>query len=117
MSLRDWRRHANAPDVSVRFVDGEGTRFYKQYVQHDVEPLLDHNTRVRNDTNGFLPDRSARKVGSIPVTVVWDKVREWQRMGELPPHDNPLFSPMLNEKLKELLKDRDYSKFRTTENV
>ena len=38
-------------------------------------------------------------------------------MGELPPHDNPLFSPMLNEKLKELLKDRDYSKFRTTENV
>lgn len=117
MRLRDWRRHSNAPDVATRFVDGDGTTFARQFVQRDIEPLIDENTRVRNETNGWTPNRQSRKVGSIPVTVVWDKVREWQRMGELPPHGNPLFSPMLNEKLKELLKDRDYSKFRTTENV
>lgn len=116
MSIRGWRRHGQAPDVAVRFVDGDGTLFHQQYVQ-DIAPAIDENTRIRNETNGWSADRSKRKVGSIPVSIVWDKVREWQARGELPPRDNPLFGHMLNEKLKDLLRDRDYAKFRTTERV
>jgi hypothetical protein len=116
MNIRGWRRHDNAPDVAVRFVDADGTKFHQQYVQ-DIEPIVDANTRERNETGGWAIDRSKRKVGSVPVSVVWDKIREWQRRGELPPHGNPLFSSMLNQKLVEMLRDRDYAKFRTVDRV
>lgn len=117
MSIRGWRRHGNAPDVAVRFLDGDGRmEAFQQYVQ-DVAPAIEHNTRVRNETDGWLPDRSARKVGSIPATIVWDNIRYWQARGELPPYGDPQYSRALNDKLKELLRNRDYAKFRTTERV
>lgn len=110
-----WKRHTQWDDVAERYVDGEGSLYHRHFVQ-DVEPAIDHSTQVRNDTNGWLPDRSARKVGSIPVTIVWDKIREWEAQGELVRGD-PGYSMRLNHLLKNLLRDRDYSKFRTTENV
>jgi hypothetical protein len=111
---QQWKRHAQWGDVAERIVDDEGTKFHRQFVQ-DVAPVIDQNTRIRNETNGRVA--GGRKLGSIPVTIVWDKIREWQSEGSLPPHGNPFFSSMLNEKLKDLLKDRDYSKFRTVDNV
>ena len=116
MSIRGWRRHEQAPDVALRFVDGEGKLIHRQFVQ-DVEPAIDANTRERNETNGWAPDRQSRKVGSVPVSIVWDKIREWQNKGELPARTDPLFSALLNRKLVEMLRDRDYSKFRTTDRV
>ena len=113
--LNRWERHYQAPDVAVRRVDGEGYKFHRQYVQ-DVEPAIDENTRVRNETNGWLPDRSARKVGSIPVTIVHDWIRQWTLEGRLVMGD-PTYSSRLNQLLKEKLKDRDFAKFRTTEHV
>lgn len=116
MSIRGWRRHENAPDVAVRYIDGDGRLFHEQYVQ-DVEPIIEQNTALRNYNGGWAPDRSKRKVGTLPVTIVWDKIREWQAKGELPAHGTPGFSKELNRKLVELLKDRDYSKFRTVDRV
>ena len=110
-----WDRHHQYDDVAVRVVDGDGHKFHQQFVQ-DIQPAIDHNTAVRNETNGWLPDRSARKVGSIPVTIVHDKIREWTINGELVLGD-PSYSSRLNMLLKDLLRDRDYSKFRTTERV
>jgi len=116
MSIRGWRRHEQAADVATRFVDGEGKTFHRQFVQ-DVEPLVDQNTRIRNETNGWSADRSKRKVGSVPVTIVWDKMREWERKGLLPAPGTPGYGHTLNRLLVDLLRDRDYSKFRTTEHV
>lgn len=116
MSIRGWRIHDQAPDVRTRFVDGDGTTFHRQFVQ-DVEPAIDANTRERNETNGWSPDRQKRKVGSIPVSIVWEKQREWERKGLLPKPGDPLYGYTLNRLLKDLLRDRDYAKFRTTERV
>lgn len=110
-----WEKHDQWDDVATRLVDGDGMKFHRQYVQ-DVQPGIDHNTQVRNETNGWLPDRSARKCGSIPVTIVYDKIREWHADGRLQRGD-PSYSLQLNELLKDMLRDRDYSKFRTTEKI
>lgn len=110
-----WQKSSVAPDVMMRFIDGDGYKFHRQYTQ-DAEPLIDHNTRVRNETNGWLPDRSARKVGSIPVTIVHDKIAQWERDGRLKRGD-PAYGQALNGLLKEMLRDRDYAKFRTTDHV
>lgn len=109
-------RHWQWADVGVRVFDGDGNLFHRQYTQ-DVEPAIDANTRVRNETNGWNADRTVRKVGSIPVTVVYDKIREWHREGRLPDRGHPMYSRVLNDLLKDMLRDRDYAKFRTTENV
>lgn len=115
LKFGQWHKHYQWDDVVLRRLDGDGYQWHTQYRQ-DVEPCIDHNTKVRNETNGWLPDRSARKVGSIPVTVVYDKIREWERTGELK-RGEAGYGMRLNQKLKELLKDRDYAKFRTTEKV
>jgi len=116
MSIRGWRVHEQGPDIRTRFVDGDGTKFHRQFVQ-DVQPAIDENARVRNETNGWSADRSKRKVGSLPVTIVWDKIREWERQGLLPAPGSPEYGHTLNRLLVNLLRDRDYSKFRTTEHV
>lgn len=116
MSVRAWRVHEQGPDVRTRYVDGEGRLFHRQFVQ-DVQPAVDANTRERNETNGWSADRSKRKIGSLPVTIVWDKIREWERKGLLPPPGSPLYGNTLNRLLVDMLRDRDYSKFRTTERV
>ena len=110
-----WHQDYQHADVSVRVLDGEGNNFHRQYTQ-DAEPIIDHNTAVRNETNGWLPDGSARKVGAIPVTIVHDWIRDWTIKGELVLGD-PTYGPRLNHLLKEKLKDRDFAKFRTTEHV
>ena len=112
---QQWHRNHQWGDVAERIVDDEGGKFHRQLVQ-DVAPAIDHNTKVRNDTNGWLPDRSARKVGSIPVTIVHDKIRQWEKEGRLKAGD-PDYGLRLNNLLKDMLRDRDYAKFRTTENV
>lgn len=116
MSIRGWRTHEQGADIKTRFVDGEGTKFHRQFVQ-DVEPLVDENTRIRNETNGWSADRSRRKIGSVPVTIVWSKIREWEAKGLLPPAGSPNYGHTLNRLLVEMLRDSDYSKFRTTERV
>ena len=113
--LNRWHQIGHFHDVAERALDGDGKKIHRQFVQ-DVEPAIDHNTKVRNETNGWLPDRSARKVGSIPVTLVHDWIRDWTAKGELVMGD-PSYGQRLNHLLKEKLKDRDFAKFRTTDHV
>jgi len=108
-----WQRHHQFHDVAERIVDDEGTKFHRHWVQ-DVEPIIDANTRVRNETNGIEPGR--RKIGSIPTSIAYDWIRKWIAQGVLDPQD-PTYSMRLNELLKEKLKDRDFAKFRTTDHV
>ncbi|MGB0855085.1 MAG: hypothetical protein ACPGSI_17440 [Pikeienuella sp.] len=110
-----WRRSALGPDVFERKIDGEGSLYHTQYTQ-DAQSIIDLNTKIRNETNGFSADRRARKVGSIPVTVVYEKIRKWTQEGRLDQKD-PAYGHRLNKLLKDLLRDPDYSKFRSTENV
>lgn len=114
---QQWHRHHQWGDVAQRIVDDEGYTFHRQFVQN-VEPIIDANTRIRNEANGRVAasETGARKVGSIPVTIVYDKIRKWHAEGRLDRAD-PGYSMRLNELLKNMLRDRDYAKFRTTEHV
>lgn len=111
-----WRKSTLGDDIFERTIDGEGYTFHRQYTQ-DAQPLIDHNTAVRNETGGWNADRTARKVGSVPVTIVYDKIREWTAQGKLPARTDPAYSHTLNRLLVDLLRDRDYAKFRTTDRV
>lgn len=104
-----WQRRWDG--VGVRIVDDDGMKYHRQFVQ-DVEPIINNNTRIRNETNGKVGE--GRRVGSIPTTIVYDKIREWTAQGRLDPNA-PTYSLKLNNLLKELLRDRDYAKFRTTD--
>lgn len=116
MSVFGWHRHGNAPDVAMRYIDGDGKLIHTQFHQ-DVEPLIEENTRERNETGGWSEDRSRRKIGSIPVSIVWEKEREWEAKGLLPARTDSMYGHALNHLLVELLRDRDYEKFRTVERV
>lgn len=105
--LDQWQRHGSLPDVAKR-------RFFQddmlvtQKVQ-DVEPILDRNRRIANETDGRTPG-GGRYLGSIPATVYYDWIREWTIKGLIGPgHMEPV-----NDLIKQRLRDSDFSKLRTT---
>ncbi len=105
-----WKKHSTLDGVFERYVDGfaNDTEFHRQKVQ-DVQPILDDNTRVRNESNGRTRE-GGRKVGSIPATIYYDWVKEWTTKGLVEPGN----MAGLNDLLLARLRDPDYSKFRTT---
>lgn len=115
-SMEQWRPHATLPGVMERYIadDAEG-KIHRQKVQ-DVAPAIAEAARVRNDTGGWSADRHRRQIGEIPATIVYDKITQWHREGRLI-MGSPDYGMRLNELLKELLRDRDYAKFRTAENI
>ena len=106
-----WRRHPTMPDVAERYVDGfaNDIEFYRQKVQ-DVAPIIDRNRRIRNETNGRTRE-GGRYLGSIPATVYYEWIIEWQRKGLIGPGN----MDAVNDLLKQKLRDSDYSKFRATD--
>lgn len=105
-----WERHSNFSDAKVRYHwdDGNLTR----QVQQDVEPLLDANARERNDTGGWNTNRTMKKVASIPTSLYYAWVVEWQRQGLLPEMTHRDFSRMANDLCKKRVRDGDYSGFK-----
>lgn len=107
-----WHRHPNLPDVAVRYLDGfDGdNNFARQKVQ-DIEPIINDNTRERNETQGWNSKRTGRKAASIPATVYYDWIAEWQKKGLLDMKD-PDFSRKANDLCLKRVRDSDYGKFR-----
>jgi hypothetical protein len=66
----------------------------------DVEPVLDANGRLANDTDGYSPSRDLQHVASIPL-VVWE---QWLQEG-LDPNDDMALMRKLN--------NGDWAKLRT----
>lgn len=106
-----WKPHSALVGVYERYVDGfaNDTEFHRQKVQ-DIAPIIDFNTRVRNETNGKTPE-GGRHVGRIPATIYYDWVAEWTREGKIGPGN---MSP-LNDLLLGRLRNRDFAKFRATD--
>lgn len=105
-----WHKHANFDDVAQRYFEQDGT-LYRQKVQ-DIEPAVDANTRERNDTGGWTAGRKMRKAASIPASLYYDWIVQWQKEGLLPDMTHPEFSTMANNLCLKRVKDGDYSKFR-----
>ncbi len=105
-----WQQHSNLPGVVQRYIEHDD--FFVRQVQQDIEPVVDANTRERNETGGWNADRTMKKVASVPATLWYDWVAEWQRKGLLPPHSHPEFSRMANELTRKRVRDGDYGKFR-----
>jgi len=106
-----WKPHSALNGVYERYVDGfaNDTEFHRQKVQ-DVAPIIDFNTRVRNETNGATQG-GGRHVGRIPATVYYDWVAEWTKKGLVGPGN----MSGLNDLLVARLRDADFAKFRTTD--
>lgn len=105
--LGRWQKSAH-DGVVERYLDDDG-RLIRQQVE-DVEPLIDNATRVRNDLNGDTPG-GMRQIGSVPRSIwkMWEK--EWVREGLV----GPGIPCVRNELAKAKLRDRNFSKFRTTD--
>ena len=105
-----WQRHSNFGDVAQRYFEQDG-ELYRQKVQ-DIEPIVDATTRERNDTGGWTANRKMRKAASIPASLYYDWIVQWQREGLLPDMSHPDFSQMANDLCLKRVRDGDYSKFR-----
>lgn len=105
-----WHRHSNFADVRQRYFEQDG-QLIRQRVQ-DVEPVIDQNTRERNETGGWTAGRKMRKAASIPASLYYDWIVTWQKQGLLPDMSHPDFSEMANNLCLKRVKDGDFSKFR-----
>ena len=103
-----WKRHGNLLGVAERYIPTDDG-FARQKVQ-DIEPIVDDNRRLANETDGRSAGGSFRKVGSIPATVYYQWIVEWQRKGLIGPGN----MDRVNELCLQRLRDSDYAKFRTT---
>ena len=103
-----WHRHSNAPDVVQRYFETDDG-FARQKVQ-DVEPLIDRNRAIRNDTNGRT-EGGGVLIGSIPTTVYHEWIKEWTVQGKIAPGHMDAVNGLLEARLR----DSDFSKFRTTD--
>ena len=105
--MSGWTQSAHA-GVYERHLDQDG-RFIREQVE-DVSGLIDNASRVRNDLNGDTP-LGMRQLGSVPRTIWKEWEKEWTRQG-LVGEGIPC---VRNELAKAKLRERDYSKFRTTD--
>lgn len=105
-----WHQHTNFADVRQRYFEQDG-QLIRQRVQ-DVEPVIDRNTRERNETGGWTASRSMRKAASIPASLYYEWIVQWQKEGLLPDMSHKDFSEMANNLCLKRVKDGDFSKFR-----
>lgn len=105
-----WHRHANFGDVAQRYFEEDG-RLIRQKVQ-DIEPVVEANKRLSNETGGWTENRKFRKAASIPASLYYDWISTWQKEGRLPDMTHPDFSEMANNLCLQRVRDGDYSKFR-----
>lgn len=108
MTWETWHPHPTIPGVGQRYFLGEGETFHRQTVE-DVEPILKRNAAGRTG-DGFSADRSRRHVATIPATVFYDWIAEWQREGRIAPGH----MSGLNDLIRERLRDRDWRKLRAS---
>lgn len=104
-----WTAHPNHPDAKVRYFEQDG-KLHRQ-VQQNVDAALDMNRRVSNETGGWTPNRTMRKAASIPATLYYDWIVEWQRKGLLPDMTHPEFERKCNELCLRRVRSGDYSGF------
>ena len=105
--MNGWTQSAHL-GVAERYFDQDG-RLVRQQVE-DVEPLIENATRVRNETNGDTP-LGMRQIGSVPRSIWKEWEKEWTRQGLV----GPGIPCVRNELAKAKLRDREFSKFRTTD--
>ena len=107
-----WRPHESLPGVAVRYHDGMGndTTFAREMMQ-DAAPAIEANQIERNETQGWNSSRTGRKAASIPATVYYDWIAQWQREGVLDMKD-PEFERKANDLCLARVRDSDFSKFK-----
>ncbi len=105
-----WEQHPNFADARVRYHLDDG--HVVRQVQQDAEPVLEANRRLSNETGGWNRDRTMKKVASVPATVFYSWVVEWQYKGLLPDMTHPEFQRMANDLCLKRVRDSDYSGFR-----
>ena len=74
--------------------------------QEDVEPVIERNHAMATHNDGWNPDKSMRRVGSIPQTLL----TEWRNNKGI-----NLTDPNHFDELRKLMNDSDYRKLRSAE--
>jgi len=69
-----YKKYFEEPHVEEFFDHTTGKFYIRRTV--DVEPILDFNNIIKNDTDGYSKSRVWRKIGSIPNIVVEKILRE-----------------------------------------
>lgn len=104
-----WTQHPNFADARVRYLENDGELV--RHVQQDAAPIMDANKRLANETGGWNSSRSMKKVASVPATLWYSWIVDWQRRGLLPDMSHPQFSEMANALCVKRVKDGDWSRF------
>ena len=88
--------------------DGDVTTIHRT---QDVEPILNHNARLRAEGDGWSPNRTMRHIGTIPAIVI----EKWSQMygvniTALPQQEKLAF-------IEKMLMSSDWAKLRTVDNI
>lgn len=102
MALREFLyRSAAGVDHYLR-TEADGSIHAEAHA--DVEPILDNNKAMATHNDGYTPDRSMRRVASIPMIVL----HKWQVEEGWDP-----FDPANQDKLAAKLDSSEYAYLRT----
>jgi hypothetical protein len=104
-----WHDHPSIPGVKVRYHwdDGELVRETWQ----DAEPGMEA-VKAARETNGWNGAKTMRKAASVPATLYYDWIVDWQRKGLLPDMHHPEFQRRANDLTLKKVRDSDYRAFK-----
>lgn len=83
----------------------EGSGGFAVETTQDVEPFLERNKQLRNDTDGFTPSRDMKYIANIPNVVI----EKW-----LNEHGVNLFNKDHEPAVRRLLNDPEWRHLRTS---
>ena len=89
--------------ILTRFVAEESDDTVTVERVQDVEPILEHNKRLYTMNDGYSPDRTLRRVASIPNTVI----EQWMKEGV------NIFDKNAKEAIRRKLNDPQWLYLRT----
>lgn len=99
------RRHLYTSSAGVSYTwEDRADGGYEVRGYQDVQPILDRNVDMANHNNGYSGDKTFRRVGSIPMHLIyqWAQEEGWNA-----------FDPEHADKLAQKLNDLDFWKLRT----
>lgn len=87
---------------------GDMARDYAIHSHQEVDHVLDHNKAQATENDGYSPDRSMRRVASIPMALIqkWKEEEGWDA-----------FDPEHADKLAQKLNSNEYLHLRTAPGV
>ena len=87
------------------YVDSD-TGLLREVISQPITGILDNNTALRNLNNGYSPEKTFKRVASIPIVLA----EQWKRELGIDVMDRLQWP-----RVKKLLEDADFMKLRTAD--